>query len=345
MNNHYTLQALANHVGGTVHGDAALVIQGLATLQQAQKHHLSFLSNPKYQAQLTTTQAGAVIIAAKDLPHCQGPAALVVANPYLAYAKIAQLYWHKPKAAIGIHPTAQVHASVRLGHDVSIGPYAVIEANSVLADGVVIGAHGVIGEDCHLGAYTELAPRVTLYHGVHIGQRCYVNSGVVIGSDGFGFAPHEQGYTKIPQLGRVVIGDDVDIGANTTIDRGALGDTVIADGVKLDNQLQIGHNVKIGAHTVIAGCTGIAGSAEIGANCMIGGATNIGGHLSIADRVILLGTSMVTNSIDHAGVYASGTGLLPRSDWQKSTVRLRQLDKLARTVQQLVKKIEQLEQS
>lgn len=339
----YSLQALAQHVCGTVQGDEALLIHGLATLDAAQADQLSFYNNPKYQGQLATTQAGVVILAAKDLPHYRGANALVVGNPYLAYARIAQLYWQRPPAYHGIHPTALLDASVSVGRDVSVGAYAVVAANSVLHDGAVIGAHCVIGEDCQIGAMTQLAARVTLYYGVSLGQRCMVHSGAVLGSDGFGFAPHEGGYEKIPQLGKVVIGDDVEIGANTTIDRGALDDTVIANGVKLDNQIQIGHNVKIGEHTVIAGCTGIAGSADIGAHCMVGGASAIGGHLKIVDRVMLVGMSMVTNSILESGVYASGTGLLPRKEWQKSTVRFRQLDKLARSVMELKKRAEESE--
>lgn len=335
-NQSYTLQALAEHVCGAVQGDASVTITGLATLALAQSHHISFYNQSKYQAQLATTQAGAVILAAKDVEHYRGNA-LIVGNPYWAYAKIAQLYWQKPKTIVGIHPTAIIHPSVVLGCDVSVGPFAVIDAHCVLQDRVVIGAHCVIAESCTLGADTQLAARVTLYHDVTLGERCVVHSGAVIGSDGFGFAPHEKGYEKIPQLGRVVIGHDVDIGANTTIDRGALDDTWISDGVKLDNQIQVGHNVKIGAHTVVAGCTGIAGSTDIGAYCMIGGASAIGGHISIADRVMLTGMCMVTNSVVKAGVYGSGTGLLPHKEWQKSTVRFRQLDKLARSVQQLIK--------
>ena len=339
----YTLQVLADHVCGTVHGDGAVLFSGLATLEAATGDQLSFFNNPKYQEQLAKTQAGAVILAAKDLAHYPGANAIVVGNPYLAYAKIAQLYWQRPKPYTGIHPTALVHPSVKLGHGVSVGAYAVIEANCVLDDEVIIGTHCVIGAECQLGARTELAARVTLYYKVSLGQRCMVHSGVVIGSDGFGFAPHEGGFEKIPQLGNVRIEDDVEIGANTTIDRGALDDTWIARGVKLDNQIQIGHNVKIGEHTVIAACTGIAGSADIGAHCMVGGASAIGGHLKIVDRVMLIGMSMVTNSILEPGVYASGTGLLPRKEWQKSIARYRQLDKLARSVHELKKQAEENE--
>ncbi len=337
----YSLRALADHVGGVVHGDASLSLHGLASLEQATARQLSFYNNAKYQGQLTATQAGAVILHNNDLSLYPGKNAIVVANPYLAYAKIAQLFWRRPKASAGIHPTALIHPSVQLGYDVSVGPYAVIDAHCVLGDHVVLGAHSILGEACVIGADTELAARVTLYFGVTLGQRCMIHSGVVIGSDGFGFAPHAAGFEKIPQLGKVLIQDDVEIGANTTIDRGALDDTQIASGVKLDNQIQIGHNVKIGAHTVIAACTAIAGSANIGAHCMIGGASAIGGHLTIVDQVMLIGTAMVTNSINEPGVYASGTGLLPRKEWQKSAARYRQLDALARSVNRLKKQVEE----
>jgi UDP-3-O-[3-hydroxymyristoyl] glucosamine N-acyltransferase len=335
----YSLQALADHVHGTVHGDAELVIHSLATLASASMGQLSFFDNPKYLPQLQVTQAGAVIVAAKDLTSCP-TAAIVVDNPYLAYAKIAQLFWRKPKPSVGIHPTAIIHPSVQLGANVSIGPYVVIEADVVIGDEVVIGAHSFIGEACHIGSQSEFAPRVTLYHGITLGTDCVLHSGVVIGSDGFGFAPHAGGFEKIPQLGGVRIGDRVEIGANTTIDRGALEDTVIGEGVKLDNQIQLGHNVKIGAHTVIAGCTGVAGSAEIGSRCMIGGAAAIGGHIKIADQVMVTGMAMVTHSITEPGVYASGTGILPRKEWQKCTVRFRQLNELAKTVAELKKTVQ-----
>jgi len=336
--NSYTLSMLADLLGATVIGDANRRVTGLNTLALADGEQITFLDNPKYQAQLPTTQAAAVILAEAFVQACPTNA-LVVAEPYVAYAKVAQLFWVKPKPFVGIHPTALIDPSTSIGDQVSIGPYVVIGPNVTLHDHCIIGTHSVLGAGCQIGAHSELAARVTLYHEVTLGARCMLHSGVVIGSDGFGFAPHQAGFEKIPQLGAVVIGDDVEIGANTTIDRGALSNTVIGNGVKLDNQIQIGHNVTIGAHTVIAGCTAIAGSSEIGSHCMIGGAACVAGHVKIADRVILAGMSAATNSITQPGVYASGTGLLPRADWQKSVVRFRQLNELAKTVHALKKSI------
>ncbi len=334
---HYTLKTLAEYLQAQLHGDPQITILGLAALADAKANQISFFDNPKYHAQLLTTQASAVILAPKFLGDCP-TGALVVEHPYVAYAKLAQLFWQKPAAYQGIHPTALVDPSATVGQNVSIGPYAVIGSECLIEDEVIIGAHCVAGERCRIGSHTALAARVTLYDQIDIGSHCVIHSGVVIGSDGFGFAPSQSGYEKIPQLGGVKIGNHVEIGANTTIDRGALNDTVIADGVKLDNQIQIGHNVSIGKNTVIAGCTGVAGSTKIGADCMIGGAVGIAGHIHIADNVMLTGMAMVTNSIDQPGVYASGTGILPRAEWQKAAVRFRQLNQMAKSLSELEKK-------
>ena len=338
----YTLGALADLIGATLIGNPNQIVTGLNTLANANPQQITFLDNPKYQAQLPSTQAAAVILAKSSVDACPTNA-LVVAEPYVAYAKVAQLFWIKPSVYPGIHPTALIDESVSIGQEVSVGPYTVVGRGVTLHDHCIIGAHCVIGDGCQIGAYSELAARVTLYHQVIVGAECMLHSGVIIGSDGFGFAPHQGGYEKIPQLGGVVIGDQVEIGANTTIDRGALSDTIIESGVKLDNQIQIGHNVKIGAHTVIAGCTGIAGSSEIGKHCMIGGGAGVAGHLKIADYVMLTGMAMATHSISQPGVYASGTGLLPRADWQKSVVRFRQLNELSKTVQALKKSLDSKE--
>lgn len=333
-----TLGELAERIGGELHGKAEHVIYGVNTLTDASSQQISFLDNPKYQPQLLTTQAGAVILAKKDLAECP-TAAIVVDNPYVCYAKVAQLFWRKPAVNWQVHPTAIVDPSVTLPQKISIGPYAVIGRNVHLAENCIIGAHCIIGDDCSIGENSELMPRVTLYHACHIGARCVIHSGVVIGSDGFGFAPQQGKFEKIPQIGGVRIGDDVEIGANTTIDRGALTDTIIEEGVKLDNQIQLGHNVRIGANTVIAGCTGVAGSTTIGKNCMIGGAVGIAGHIKIADQVMLTGMAMVTHSINAPGVYASGTGLLPRQEWQKCVVRFRHLNELAKKITSLEQRI------
>lgn len=331
----YTLRDLATLLGAQLQGSDTLVITGVNTLADAQANQISFLDNPKYQAQLPQTKAGAVILAPSNLLAACPTNALVVDQPYVAYAKVAQLFWRKPEAPVGIHPTALIDETATIDSTASIGPYCVIGKRVVINAGSIVGAHTIIADDCTVGSDSTLAARVTLYHEVHIGQRCMIHSGAVIGSDGFGFAPTKTQYEKIPQLGGVTIGDDVEIGANTTIDRGALGNTIIEEGVKLDNQIQIGHNVKVGAHTVIAGCTGVSGSTTIGKRCMIGGAVGIAGHLTIADHVMLTGMAMVTHSLTTPGVYASGTGLMPRADWQKAVVRFRQLNQIAKTVQNI----------
>jgi UDP-3-O-[3-hydroxymyristoyl] glucosamine N-acyltransferase len=332
----YTLAEIAEKLGVKVHGNPNHEIQGIAALNEAALHQISFLDNPKYQPQLLNTKAGAVILAEKYLADCPTNA-IISEHPYVTYAKAAQLFWHKPEPYIGIHPSAIIDETAFIGKDVNIGPFAVIGRRTKILDGAIIGAHCVVSDDCEIGEDTELMPRVTLYHEVSVGAQCLIHSGVVLGSDGFGFAPSKEGYEKIPQLGGVKVGDKVEIGANTTIDRGALSDTVIAKGVKLDNQIQIGHNVKIGENTVIAGCTGIAGSTEIGSNCMIGGGSCINGHIKITDQVMLLGMTGVINSINAPGVYGSATPLLPRTEWQKVAVRIRQLNDLAKTVQTLKK--------
>lgn len=338
----YTLGALADLIGATLMGNPDQIITGLNTLTNANPQQITFLDNPKYQAQLPSTQAGAVILAESSASACPTNA-LIVTEPYVAYAKVAQLFWIKPSVYPGIHPTALIDESASLGKEVSVGPYAVVGRHVTLHDHCIIGAHCVIGDGCSIGTHSECAARVTLYHQVTVGTHCMLHSGVVIGSDGFGFAPHQGGYEKIPQLGGVVIGDHVEIGANTTIDRGALSDTIIESGVKLDNQIQVGHNVKIGAHTVIAGCTGIAGSSEIGKHCMIGGGVGIAGHIKIADYVMLAGMATASRSIAEPGVYASGTGLLPRADWQKAVARFRHLNELSKTVQAIKKSLESKE--
>ncbi|KAB0771212.1 UDP-3-O-(3-hydroxymyristoyl)glucosamine N-acyltransferase, partial [Pseudomonas aeruginosa] len=254
----YTLGQLAAHVGAEVRGDADLPIQGLATLQEAGPAQLSFLANPQYRKYLPESRAGAVLLTAADADGFAGTA-LVVANPYLAYASLSHLFDRKPKAAAGIHPTAIVAADAEVDPSASVGAYAVIESGARIGAGVSIGAHCVIGARSVIGEGGWLAPRVTLYHDVTIGARVSIQSGAVIGGEGFGFANEKGVWQKIAQIGGVTIGDDVEIGANTTIDRGALSDTLIGNGVKLDNQIMIAHNVQIGDHTAMAACVGISG--------------------------------------------------------------------------------------
>lgn len=339
-----TLAELAQHVGGQVQGDGAAIITGISTLQSAQVGQISFLANPRYRKFLQTTQASAVILAEDYAAECPSNA-LIVTNPYVAYARIANLFVGSLVCDNGVHPTAVVSAGVRLGARVTIGPHSVIGEGAVLGNDVWIGAGCVLGRNVAIGADGRLEANITLWHGTQIGQRVLIHPGVVVGADGFGLANDNGVWIKVPQLGRVRIGDDVEIGANTTIDCGALEDTVIEDGVKLDNLIQIGHNVHIGAHTAIAACTAVAGSTKIGKYCGIGGTVGIVGHLDIADHVQITGMSMVTQSISAAGVYSSGTPLEPNSQWHKNFARFKQLDEMWRRIKQLEAQLEQLNHS
>ena len=329
-----TLAQIALHVDGVIIGDAECEISNVSTLQAANRQQISFLANSKYKKYLPTSQAGAVIVS-KEMAELVKNSAIVVDDPYVAYAKIATLLNPPKKITTGISPTAIVEASVTILKTVSIGPQVVIEANVILADNVVIGAGTVLQDEVIVGENTRIAENVTICHGVEIGKNVVIHPGVVIGADGFGIVNDKGKWIKIPQIGGVKIGDNVEIGANTTVDRGAIEDTVIGDGVKLDNQIQVGHNVIIGNNTVIAGCSGIAGSTIIGENCIIGGGVGIGGHIEIADNVIITGMSMVTKSLTKAGIYSSGIPAEPTSQWHKNVVRYRQMDKLVARVKKL----------
>ena len=334
-----SLAEIATYIGAEVVGDGALEVHGIAALSQATSGQISFLAESKYRKLLPFCQATAMILSASDVDAYEGHK-LIVENPYLAYARVASLFDTRPIAEVGVHPSAVVSADAVLGNDVSIGPYAVVEAGARLADGCMIGAHTVVGEGCQLGKDCRLASHVTLYHGISIGARAIIHSGVVIGSDGFGFANDKGKWIKIPQIGGVSIGDDVEIGANSTIDRGALDDTRIGNGVKMDNQIQIAHNVQIGDHTAIAGCVGIAGSAKIGRHCGIGGGAGILGHLEITDGVQVTAMSLVTKSIKQAGIYSSGTSVEPSKLWHRNYARFGQLDEMARRLKVLEQRLE-----
>ncbi|MCG8669301.1 MAG: UDP-3-O-(3-hydroxymyristoyl)glucosamine N-acyltransferase [Pseudomonadales bacterium] len=334
----WVLEDLAKELGVTVKGDASLTVERLATLQNASEGCLSFLSNPLYKNQLASSNATAVIVAADFAEECTG-VALVSDNPYLTYAKASHLFDNSPTLPPIVHPSAVVAEDVVVGKGVAIGANAVVDAGAQLADGVEIGPGCVIGAGCKIGAQTRLRANVTLYHNVSIGERCHLHSGVVIGADGFGFAPVKGGWFKVAQLGGVEIGNDVDVGANTTIDRGAIEPTVIGDAVLLDNQIQIAHNVEIGDCTAIAGCTGIAGSTKIGRNCTIAGAVGIAGHLEICDGVHITMRSAITKSITKAGSYSSGTAMSTTAEWRKNAARFRQLDGLAKSLRKLEKKL------
>lgn len=334
-----TLADLASKLNATLNGDGNTVIQAVQTLQHAQAGEISFLANPSYRSQLATTQASAVIVAEKLA--AEAPCAtLVVANPYYAFALVTQLFDNRPQPSQRIHPSAVVAATAQLGEGVSVGVNAVIGEHCVIGRNCEIGAGTVIGDHSLLGDNCLLHANVTLYHNVVLGQRVTIHSGTVIGADGFGFAPNAGKWEKIAQLGGVEIGNDVEIGANTCIDRGALDNTLIGNNVILDNQIQIAHNVSIGDGTAIAACTGISGSTKIGKNCTIAGGVGINGHIEIADGVHLAGMAMISGSITQSGAYASGTSYMPYHEWRKNAVRFRQLDSLAKRIKQLEKQQE-----
>jgi UDP-3-O-[3-hydroxymyristoyl] glucosamine N-acyltransferase len=329
-----SLGELAARFGLTLRGNPEVVVHSVATLQGATEGTLSFLANRKYQRHLATTSASAVVVDAATAEACP-VAALVSPNPYATYARIAAVLHPAPTAVAGIHPTAVVDPSATVAATASVAAHVVIEAGCVIGERAVIGAGCYLGPDSRIGADTRLAPRVTLYAGVTIGARGLIHSGVVLGADGFGLAPDRGGWVKVPQVGGVTIGDDVEIGANTTIDRGAIEDTTIGHDVKLDNQIQIGHNVRIGDHTAIAGCVGVSGSTTIGSRCMIGGAVGIAGHLEIADGVVVTGLTLVSRSLTEAGVYSSATPAMEAGDWRRVVARLRHIDELFDRVRSL----------
>lgn len=339
--NSFTLQELAEYLDVAFTGDPECRIHGISSLGNSQPGTISFLSHSRYRKYLTETHAAAVILPESEREHCP-VATLLSTNPYLAYARLSALFEANFDSDVAIHPSAVIAPSVVLGEGVHIGAHAVIEANCELAEGVHIGAGSVIQHGCRIGHHSHLKANVTLYHHCEVGARTLIHSGVVIGGDGFGFAKDHGRWVKIHQLGRVIIGDDVEIGANTTIDRGAIEDTVIGNGVILDNLIQIAHNVKVGDHTAMAACVAVAGSAEIGKNCAIGGCAGIAGHLSIADGCTVNAMSMVTSSIREAGVYASGIPLDKSDSWQKNAVRFKQLDDMARRIRVLEKALQQL---
>jgi UDP-3-O-[3-hydroxymyristoyl] glucosamine N-acyltransferase len=333
---HYSVAELAERFGLEVRGDGARMVSGVGTLGGASASELSFLSNGKYTAQLLSTRAGVVVLRGEDLADCP-TTALVAKDPYVAYAHIAALFERLPAAPAGVHPSAVVAPSARISPGASIGPCCVIEADAVVEDGAVLGPHCVIGEGCVVGAQSRLVARVTLVTRVTLGRRVLVHPGAVIGSDGFGLAFDTDHWIKLPQLGGVRIGDDCEIGANTTIDRGALEDTVLEEDVRLDNQIQIAHNVHVGAHTAMAGCAAVAGSAKIGRYCMIGGNAGVLGHLELADRVTITAKSLVTHSIREPGEYSSGVPLQDNRLWRRNAARFKHLDEYARRLAALEK--------
>jgi UDP-3-O-[3-hydroxymyristoyl] glucosamine N-acyltransferase len=321
----FSLGELAVRFGLTLRGEPRLKVRSVATLSRAEPGSLSFLANSRYRRQLQSTRATAVLVSAEDEAHCP-VAALINPNPYLAYARIASLLHPTASPSPGKHSSAVVSSRAHIAASANIGPLAVVEDDAQIGERVSIGPGCVVQRGARIGADSVLVSRVNLYPGVSLGERCILHAGAVVGADGFGFALNSGSWVKVPQVGSVRIGDDVEIGANTTIDRGAIDDTVVENGVKLDNQIQVGHNVVIGAHTAIAGCTGISGSAVIGRRCMIGGMVGIAGHLTIADDVVVTGCSLVSASIKKAGSYSSGMPTVETRLWRRMVAHLRRLD-------------------
>ena len=324
----FAASELAQRFGLELRGEDRAV-HGVGTLSSATAEQLSFLANPRYRGQLGDTAAGVVVLRAEDAEARAGTA-LIARDPYVAFAKIAALFERKPVRTTGIHPTAVVDASAQVDPAAHVGPHVSIGARSRIGAGASIGPGCVIGDDCEIGEGCELVARVTLVTRVRLGRRVLVHPGAVLGADGFGIAMDRGHWIKVPQLGGVLVGDDCEIGANTTIDRGALGDTVLEEDVRLDNQIQVGHNVRIGAHTAMAGCSAVAGSASIGRHCLVGGGAGILGHLEVCDRVVITAMSLVTHSIREPGEYSSGTPLMDNRSWRKSAARFKQLDDIAR---------------
>jgi UDP-3-O-[3-hydroxymyristoyl] glucosamine N-acyltransferase len=336
------LDEIVARFGGSLVGDGSIVVSGIATLANATPQQLSFLANPKYRSQLTTTAAAAVILAPDAASDCRA-AAIVTPQPYLYLARVSQWLNAPERPAAGIHPTAVVETSIP--QDCAIGPHVWIGHGATIGAGAVICANCSIGPGTVIGAGSWLHPNVSVYRDCIVGERAIVHAGAIIGSDGFGFAREQDGsWLKIPQTGRVVIGNDVEIGAGTTIDRGALEDTVIEDGVKLDNQIQVGHNVRIGAHTAMAGCVGIAGSATIGRRCTVGGGAVILGHLTLADDVNISAGTLVAKSIPTPGNYTGTVPFLEHDAWLKNFARLRHLDAMADKIRALEARLAALEQ-
>ena len=325
----YRLGELAERIGAGLSGNPDLVIDRVASLDAAGPDAVTFLSNRRYRPYLASTRAGAVILAPEFAGACPVPA-LVLDDPYLGYARAATLLSPPPETPPGIAASAVIERDARVAPDASVGDHCVIEAGASVGAGTSLGPGSFLGRGSSIGPQGRIAARVVVCRGVHIGARAVIHPGAVIGADGFGIANDDGVWVKIPQFGGVRIGDDVEVGANTTIDRGALEDTVIEDGVKLDNLIQIGHNVHIGAHTAIAACAAVGGSARIGRRCTIQGAVSIAGHLEIADDVHLTATSAVPNTIREPGVYSSGMPIQENRVWRRNVARLRQLDDMAR---------------
>ncbi|CAJ0991388.1 UDP-3-O-(3-hydroxymyristoyl)glucosamine N-acyltransferase [Pantoea sp. Nvir] len=332
------LADLAQQFDAELYGDGEIAISSIASMQSAQTGQITFLSNSRYREQLLQCRASAVVLTEADMKWCH-TAVLVVKNPYLTYARMAQLLDTTPQPAQNIAPSAVIHPSTVLGQHVSIGANAVIESDVVLGDNVMIGAGCFVGKKTRIGNNSRLWANVTIYHEIEIGRNCLIQSGTVIGADGFGYANDNGKWVKIPQLGAVIIGDHVEIGSCTTIDRGALDNTLIGNGVIIDNQCQIAHNVAIGDNTAVAGGVIMAGSLKIGRYCIIGGASVINGHMEICDKVTVTGMGMVMRPITEPGVYSSGIPLQPNKTWRKTAALVMHIDDMSKRLKAIERKI------
>ena len=336
----YYLSKIAGLIGAElVLKGADVEIKGLAPIEAASTQCISFLANSKYRKFLANTKAAAVLINPELAPECP-VSALIVPDPYVAFAKVGRLFDDTPKAKPGVDPTAIIDQSVIIPECVSIGPYVVIGEGVQLSPDVVIGPHCVIGDHCIIGAGTILKARVTLYHKVKLGRNCILHSGAVLGSDGFGLANERGKWLKIPQLGGVTLGDEVEVGANTTIDRGAISDTLIGNNVKIDNQVQIAHNVIVGDGTVMAAQVGIAGSAEIGRFCLLGGKAGINGHIKLNDQIMIAAMSAVSHNLTEKGTYSSVITVRPVKAWNKTVAYLNRLEGLIQKLKHFVRESE-----
>jgi UDP-3-O-[3-hydroxymyristoyl] glucosamine N-acyltransferase len=333
----YNLAQLAQQLGAQLVGDADLVVHRLATFDQAAQGDITFVSDKKLLERLAECKASAIVLPSALKDSYQGNA-LFMDNPYVGYALLARIFDTTPNLQVNIAPSAVIHKTAIIGNNVAIANNVVIEEGVVIADNCQIFSNVVIGQYTSIGEQTKIYPNATIYHQCEIGKRVIIHANTVIGSDGFGNAPYQGTWAKIPQIGKVVIGSDVEIGSSTTIDRGALSDTIISDGVKIDNQCQIAHNVFIGAHTAIAGGTNIAGSTKVGTSCIIGGCVAMNGHLTITDNVVITGDSMVMRNITEAGVYSSGIPAQSNKAWRKTTAYTLKIAELFKRVKELEKK-------
>jgi len=330
----FQLKELATRFELELRGDGDIRIHGVGTLEGAGAGQLAFLANPAYRKQLPAARAAAVVLRATDA-EASPVACLVAKDPYAAFARIAALFDATPVPAPGVHASAVVEAGAQLDPSASIGALCFVAASARVGAGAVLGPGCVVGEDCEVGAGCVLVARVTLVARVRLGSRVRVHPGAVLGAEGFGLAMAEGRWLKVPQLGGVLVGDDCEIGANTTIDRGAIEDTVLEEDVRLDNQIQVGHNVRIGAHTAMAGAVAVPGSTRIGRYCLIGGGAGFVGHIEVGDRVTVGARSLVTHSLAGPGEYSSGTPLQPTREWRRNAARFKQLDELARKIAHL----------